>query len=232
MKKAKTITKQFFRGLGSSKESEVTTPVEHSNHDSKPHSTASQSVEALSPTHSTAVNQTGTGATSNSDDHAGLIAVPPESQSSNFDPSSPDSPAIISASAIQTPKSTLPKSKEYMVVPSRISRSLTELNVAVTEFRKNYELFAKKHPDVLLFEEEFNTAFRSAEVIDDIKCSAQSFGEGIWAVLQIMETKKSIGKSAWLTKLGTFLAKVYPVAMLSLNLSASVSEVPSRASQF
>jgi hypothetical protein len=227
MKKAKTITKQLFRGLGSSK---VAPSVEHSNHGTKPHPTASQSVEAVSTTHSTAVNQTGTGATSNSDDHAGSIAVPPEVKPSNFDPSSPTSPAI--ASPIQTPKSTLPKSKECMVMPRRISRSLTELDVAATEFRENYELFAKKHPDVLLFEDEFNTAFRSAEVSDDIKRSAQIFGDGIRAVLQTMETKKSIGKPAWQTKLGTFLAKVYPVAMLSLNLTASVSEVPSRTSQF
>ena len=102
----------------------------------------------------------------------------------------------------------------------------------MTEFRQNYELFARKHPDVFLLDDEFSTVFRSAEASDDIKRSAQIFGGGIWAVLQTMEAKKNIGKSAWLTKLGTFLTKVYPVAMLSLNLTESVADVSSRVPQF
>lgn len=237
MKKAKAATKHFFRGLGSKEESEVTASVECPNDGPKPMatcSTASLGVEASSSTHDTTAKETSTSTTRNSDEHAGRIAdtaVPPETHSSNFTPSSSPSAVILSASAIQTSESTWQKGKENMVMPSRISRSLTELDVAMTEFRQNYELFAKKHPDVFLLNEEFSPAFRSAEASDDIKRSAQVFGNGIWAVLQTMEAKKNIGKSEWLTKLGTFLTKVYPVAVLSLNLTASVADVSSQALQ-
>ena len=232
MRKAKAITKHF-RGLGSSKEgSEVPVSVEGSNRSPKltgTCSTAPQSVTASSSSHGTAAKQTGTGTVGNSDERAGHIAatvVQPESHSSSLNPSYPPSADILSTSTSQTPATSTPqKSRERTVMPSRISRSLTELDIAMTEFRQNYELFAKKHPDVFLLDDEFNTAFRSAEATDDIKRSAQIFGDGIWAVLQTIETKKNIGKSAWLTKLGNFLTKVYPVAMLSLNLTTTVAEV-------
>jgi hypothetical protein len=128
--------------------------------------------------------------------------------------------------------STLQKGKECLIIPTRISRSLTKLDAAMTEFRKNYELFAIKNSDFLLLDDEFNKAFQNAEAGDDIKRSAHIFGAGIRAVLQAIGTKKNIGKSAWLTKLGSFLTKLYPVAMLSLNLAEAVAEVPPCPLQF
>ena len=232
MKKAKAKAKNLFRGLGSSKsgpEARTSGDAQRSDLTAKltvPLSTAPRSRAASVSGHDNVASQTSTGAVTNSDEQRiGDTAVQPESQPRTSNPRSPSPAATLLTSAVQAPKSPLKTGNERIIVPSRISRSLTELDVAMTEFRENYELFATKNSHVLLIDNQLNTTFHNAEASDDIRRSAQIFGDGIWAILQTMETKENSGKSGWLTKLGNFLTRLYPVAMLSLNLAAAIAEV-------
>jgi len=72
---------------------------------------------------------------------------------------------------------------------TQISRSASELDSALETFKKNYDLFAIKNPKFLLVGDEFQTAFASAKANNDIKRSAQIFGDGVWSTLQTIESK-------------------------------------------
>lgn len=238
MRKAKSVTKHFLRGQRPKGTSEVPIAIENiqrANHAPEVTLlpvTAPQSVAEPVLSHDNPSSQNKPCAIVKSDEHIVETVIQPVSRPVTSSPLSPNSAVIPSVSVDETAEATSRRDKQHMSVPTRISRLLTELDGAMTEFRKNYELFAKKHSDVLLLDDEFNNAFHKAEATDDIKRSAQIFGDGIWAVLQTMETKKNARKSTWLGKLGNFVTKVYPVAMLSLNLAAAVGEVCPWPAQF
>lgn len=182
-------------------------------------STTTQGVARSIPERQSAPGQASIGAPVNGNEHsetAANIVVPRESPSTLI-------------SVVETPMSSVQKS---MAMTSRLSKLLSELDVSVAEFRKNYELFVKKNSNFFLIDDEFNDAFRNAEASDDIKRSAQIFGDRIWGVLQSIETKKTTGRATWLNKLANFLTNVYPVAMLSLNLAAAIAEVSLDFSMF
>ena len=227
MRKAKSLTKTVFLGLrlkGGSKSIAVENPqgANCALEVTLVPVTAPKMVAASVLGQDSSQSKTNT--IINSEDHIVETAIQPKSRPVSLSPASAVVPFVDETVGI-----TSQKGKENISIPSRISRIMTELDGAMAEFRKNYELFAEKHSDVLLLDDEFNGIFQKAEATDDIKRSAQIFGAGIWVVLRTMETKKNVSKSGWLAKLCTFLTKMYPVAMLSLNLTASVAEVSSMA---
>ena len=238
MRKAKSVTKDFFRGLRPKGGSEVPIVIEKPQRANRaPELTllpvkAPQSVAGPVLSHDNPSSQNKTCAIIKSDEHFVEAGIQSGSRPVTLNPLSPDSAVVPSVSVDETAEAPFQGDKERLRIPTRISRTLTEMDGAMIEFRKNYELFAKRHSDVLLLDDEFNNAFHKAETTDDIKRSTQIFGDGIWAVLQTMETKKNARKSTWLGKLGNFVTKVYPVAMLSLNLAAAVADVRPWTAQF
>jgi hypothetical protein len=112
------------------------------------------------------------------------------------------------------------------------SRSLSELKNAVADFKAHYELFAKNHEGFVRIDDAIYPALEKATKNQDMKCSAQIFGEEITTVLKIRERKKELSNATWTGKLGKFLMSLYPVAKLSLGLTSVVAEVSTHFSTF
>ena len=104
-------------------------------------------------------------------------------------------------------------------------RSRSELEEAIAEFKTNYERFAKKNKQFLLIDDEFNGAFQNAQVEQDIRKSARTFGDGIQTAMRTIEKKKLATKGNWTTRLGNFLTKLYPVARFCLSLVGPIAGV-------
>ena len=118
------------------------------------------------------------------------------------------------------PAPTTPVSTE-----TRLSRSVVELYSAVETFKKNYEQFASENAKFLLIGDEFQTSFAKATATNDIRRSAEIFGDGVWSTLRSIESKHTAANTKWTSKIGNFLAKLYPVASLTLNLAVAASGV-------
>jgi hypothetical protein len=108
---------------------------------------------------------------------------------------------------------------------TKLSRSESELDKASETFKKNYELFAAKNAKFLVVGDEFQAAFTNAKATTDIKRSAQIFGDGVWSTIQAIENKQAAANIKWTSKVGNFLAKLYPVAILTMNLAVAGSDV-------
>jgi hypothetical protein len=108
---------------------------------------------------------------------------------------------------------------------TRLSRSVEELYSAVETFKKNYEQFAAENTKFLLIGGEFQTSFANATATNDIRRSAEIFGDGVWSTLRAIESKYRAANNKWTSKVGNFLAKLYPVASLTLNLAVAASGV-------
>jgi hypothetical protein len=115
---------------------------------------------------------------------------------------------------------------------TRVSKSLSELSDAVAKFKENYEQFAAKRRDVFLIDADFQKALENVEAGGTVGLAAQAFGEKIRDVMRLIETKKELSKGGWSSRLGTFIAKLYPVASLSLNLASAVAQVISRTHDY
>jgi len=113
-----------------------------------------------------------------------------------------------------------------------MSRSKLELAEAIEEFKKNYKAFAKENKQFLLIDHDVECAFQSAEAGKDIRHSAQLFGNDIGTVLRTIERKTEFKKSKWISRVGGFLTRLYPIASLSLSLAGAIGQVNSAAYDF
>jgi hypothetical protein len=116
--------------------------------------------------------------------------------------------------------------------PVTMSRSKLELAEAIGEFKKNYKAFAKENKRFLLIDYDVECAFQSAEAGKDIRHSAQLFGNDIGTVLRTIEKKTEFKKSKWISRVGGFLTKLYPIASLSLSLAAATGQANFAAYNF
>jgi hypothetical protein len=109
----------------------------------------------------------------------------------------------------------------------RLIRSAAELTAAVTDFKENYERFAKKHRQYhdLLIDDNFNHVFQNTRAHSDIKNTAETFSEKIKVALGAVENKNKITANKWTTRLGSFLKTLLPVANFSVNLAGALGEV-------
>jgi hypothetical protein len=108
---------------------------------------------------------------------------------------------------------------------SPVSRALSELGAAVSEFKEHYRTFAEKNRQFVPIQDEVQSAIQKAEIEPDIKLSAQIFEKEITAILGVTERKQEVSNKKWTGRLANFLSKLYPLASFSLRLTASVSEV-------
>jgi hypothetical protein len=106
-----------------------------------------------------------------------------------------------------------------------VSRSLSELHNEVARLRENYGEFTKHNQKFLLLEDDFQTAFETAEAEINFRRKAQTFGDGISSAIRTIERKQKHRESNWTAKVGKFLKTLYPVATLSLGVASSVGEV-------
>lgn len=111
--------------------------------------------------------------------------------------------------------------------PTRLSHSLSELSAAISIFESDYENFATKHSQFILIEHDFQDAFQSASMGIDIKDAARVFEQGVSATLGTIERKRKLHENKWITKVGEFLKKLYPVTRLSFDLAILATEVGS-----
>src|SRR5271169_3223693 len=160
MWKAKTTTKNFFRGLkpskGDSKSPPSVSQPPSSLMASEPVGTGSTAAQefAHSIPERQSAGQTCIGTPVDRNEHsetATNIVVPRESQRSDL--SRPSTLTVVPSTlipAVETPTSSVQNGRECMAMTSRLSKLLSELDVSVAEFRKNYEFFAKKNSDFFL----------------------------------------------------------------------------------
>ena len=76
-----------------------------------------------------------------------------------------------------------------------------------------------------MIDEDIETALKRDPEHDDIRKRAQRFGQGISVAIKAIERRKKMKEGSWTTKLGSFLAKLYPIASLSLGLLATIGDV-------
>ena len=108
-----------------------------------------------------------------------------------------------------------------------ISRSLSELNRAVTEFKHHYEQFLKKNQRFVTVDryKHVEKAIEKAGKEQDINRSVKIFETEISGALRVMGRNQDLSKSKWVGKLGSFMTTVYPVARLSLRLTSAIADV-------
>ena len=114
---------------------------------------------------------------------------------------------------------------DHVTERTRTSRSLSELDEAIDEFKRNYDHFAKKNSWYILIEEDLEIAFQSVNKRDDIKHSAEIFGNNVSTTIRIVERKRSIAEGKWINQVGRFMTKLFPVATLACGLTAAIAEV-------
>ena len=114
------------------------------------------------------------------------------------------------------------------------SRALKDLKEASTVFEENYEYYIKMNPQqgIIKSDEGIQMAIDKAGKSADMKRSAKIFGNEILMTLNAMEKKTKMSDLRWTSKLGNFLSKLYPVAMLSLSFTGVIAEVLHRFSLF
>jgi len=101
----------------------------------------------------------------------------------------------------------------------------SELQDAIIKFQKTYEKFSKKNSEYHLVEEDFDQAFEDTGKEPDIRQAAEVFRRKIQSVVQTLEKRKKSAETKWTSRLGGFLIKLYPVARLSLGLTAGIAKV-------
>lgn len=105
------------------------------------------------------------------------------------------------------------------------SRSGSELQKAIHEFKHNYRLFAQKNKQYIILDEALDKAFQISFETADIRDTAEVFRKHVWKTLETMETRKEKLVNKWTTKVGQFVTKLYPVARLASGLTAATAEV-------
>jgi len=103
--------------------------------------------------------------------------------------------------------------------------ALSALNDVFEEFQERCECFAKKNRKFVRVKDDVHTAIRTAAREQDIKRAALIFVHEISSAIHTIEKRQEASRSKWTGKLGTFIAKLYPVARLSLRLTSAVAEV-------
>jgi hypothetical protein len=236
MKKAKSATKSFFKRVSGRTPVRGSLPI--------PQATPERHLES---------DAAGTASFATQGDAPGLVAeasvdqaepltISQTTQSDTTDtqePTPPETPIVTRGVTPQSIVSATPESGHPFAaprldpIPMPMQTAMTgddfgvpSLDSILQTFEKNYKLFAAKNSKFLVIGEEFQTVFVNSRPTNDIKRSAQIFGDGIRSTLQTMERKNSTAISKWASKVGNFLAKLYPVVRLSLNLTVAASDVP------
>lgn len=92
------------------------------------------------------------------------------------------------------------------------------------QLERNAAQFAIKHPEYQKVTNlHIDGALVKAEVEQDIRKSAQLFGQEIGSVLRSLETKNPGSTDAWSGRLASFLSKLYPLAKVSLSLTSAIA---------
>lgn len=99
------------------------------------------------------------------------------------------------------------------------------MNAAVSEFKEHYEQFAAANKQFLRVQNDVQGALDKAQSENDIKRSAEIFGDEIFQILRATERKEQLAQAKWTGKLGKFMKSLYPVAKVSLTLFGSIGEV-------
>ena len=104
---------------------------------------------------------------------------------------------------------------------------MSELNRAVTEFKRHYEQFSKKNQRFIRVDryKDVEKAIEKAGKEQDINRSAKIFETEISGALRVLGRNQDLTKSRWVGKLGRFMTTVYPVARLSLLLTGAIANV-------
>lgn len=116
---------------------------------------------------------------------------------------------------------------EHVSQRSAPSRSVSELEEAIKEFKENYSLFARKKQKYILIDGELDDVFLDEITYSNVKSTAKFVGGKIRETQQITKRKNSIIENTWTGQIGHFFTSLYPVAKLSCGLMGSVADVPS-----
>lgn len=157
-----------------------------------------------------------------------LDSPAPTVKHDSIPPNSPDPEQAGDARARFEPQGIDP-SKEADVPRAtpepKTSRSIQELITALDDFRKNCQAFSLKNKQFVLIDAELEIAFGAAQGQENIQRASTAFSNCIWNVLRTVEEKRKLAKGKWTTKLGKALSKLYPIARLSLGVTAAVADV-------
>lgn len=108
---------------------------------------------------------------------------------------------------------------------NRLSECISDLNHALKNLEEHNKQFISTNPEFVTIKDCFDTALHEADAHPNITQGCHVLSKGILATLRILEAKKTFKKDRWITKVGKFLKKLYPVARLSLSLASTVAAV-------
>jgi hypothetical protein len=216
-----SIKASFGRGSTRPNAGEPQSPGTASNIAAQPPATPGGS-----PSTTQAIESSGTTATASSLRESKLdLSQLPTIPEANIQPATAGVPEEPGANTHERSNTPL----ESAVKQTKASRSLSQLNEAIDDFRRNYEEFARKNRRYVLIDTiQLDGAFQSTNKSQDIKHAAKTFEHNVSAIMETVETKNAVINTKWTKQVGNFLAKLYPVAILSCGLTAAVAEVPSR----
>jgi len=110
-------------------------------------------------------------------------------------------------------------------MPNRLSERISDLNHALKNLEEHNKQFISTNPEFITVKDCFDTALHEADAHPDITQGCHVLSKGILSTLRILEAKRAIKKDKWITKVGNFLKKIYPIARLSLSLASAVAGV-------
>jgi hypothetical protein len=105
------------------------------------------------------------------------------------------------------------------------SPTSSRLNEALVEFKRNYVRFAKANKQYLLLDDDLGDLFDSIDPNDDFRTGAKHLQDQLGTTMKTIEKKHKCIKGTWISKVGRFASKFYPIAKLSLDLTSTIAGV-------
>jgi hypothetical protein len=105
------------------------------------------------------------------------------------------------------------------------SPASSRLNAALVEFKRNYLRFAKANKQYLLLDDDLGDVFDNIDPNNNFRTGAKHLQDQLGTTMKTIEKKHKCIKGTWISKVGRFASKFYPIAKLSLDLTSTIAGV-------
>ena len=122
---------------------------------------------------------------------------------------------------------------EVVRLEEGFTETIKELQDAILQFQESCAAVSaevrKEHSvkvtDISVSDQDLESALKDIGGSGDVRQAGQIFGNRVTDVLKLREHQKHAAEGTWTYKVGNFLAALFPLAMLSLNLTSAISGV-------
>jgi hypothetical protein len=99
------------------------------------------------------------------------------------------------------------------------------MDSAIDQLKENYGKFASEYNLVQIVDLPVLSAIQQSETIPDVREAAQVFETQIAGVIRALVEQRQISDAKWTGIVSNFMAKLYPLARLALDITSIASQV-------